>query len=412
MPTPRNLYAAIGGTQESARSAIGALGEVQSGNSLYVDSVYGSNDTAARGRIDKPYLAVAAALAAAQAGDVVHVRPGTYPVTPFTIPANVSLVGDIKRRTHLTYTATGNAAMITMGVGSSLREITIELSSVGHHTLTGVWFDDATVQTAYLRSVHVHVDNAGAGAGASDVTGVLVQSLGTQVVDSIMFESTITVDTVGTGRKRCFLMDTSVADANLQHVDMLLSAPASIDAIGAEINIAGGTLRYLSGLVSVIAAVSPTTNADISQTAGFLRMGAVTLLDSSCKGLAFTTVGQNSPVIFGDPGGITGNLFLRPGGGSGSITEADNQLYVATRSIIQALSAHANTGPGGVLTCVVTVRVNGVPTTLTLTLTGVQTSGTDLVHAVEVPAGSLVSVHAADAGATTDLNVSFLISGW
>lgn len=50
-------------------------------NTVYVDRTYGSDSLGVRGRIDKPFFTLTGAKNAAQAGDVVHVRPGTYVVT-------------------------------------------------------------------------------------------------------------------------------------------------------------------------------------------------------------------------------------------------------------------------------------------------------------------------------------------
>lgn len=48
------------------------------GGIVYVDAVNGNNSIAVRGRADLPFLTIAAANAAAAAGDTVLVRPGTY----------------------------------------------------------------------------------------------------------------------------------------------------------------------------------------------------------------------------------------------------------------------------------------------------------------------------------------------
>lgn len=56
-------------------------GASTSGKNLFVDSVYGSNTTGTRERFDKPFLALSAAKTAAQSGDTIYVRPGSYSTT-------------------------------------------------------------------------------------------------------------------------------------------------------------------------------------------------------------------------------------------------------------------------------------------------------------------------------------------
>lgn len=48
------------------------------GNLLYVDKVFGSDTLGTRGRADRPFLTLNAAKTAAQVGDTIVVRPGTY----------------------------------------------------------------------------------------------------------------------------------------------------------------------------------------------------------------------------------------------------------------------------------------------------------------------------------------------
>jgi len=57
------------------------------GNTVFVDSVNGNDTTGQRGDFTKPFLTVAAGLAAAQSGDQVSVLSGTYNLAAgITIP--------------------------------------------------------------------------------------------------------------------------------------------------------------------------------------------------------------------------------------------------------------------------------------------------------------------------------------
>ena len=383
------------------------------GKQLFVDSVYGNDSTGTRERKNLPYASLTRAILDAQSGDVVHVSPGYYDQPPFVAPADVSIVGMIKRRVFLYHTASSDTTYVTMTTGSTLRELTLQLVSSGHYSLTGVLFDDSTATRSYLRAVSLVVDNSTAStSGSSKVVGVAIQSSGSQVVDNVIFESTVTVRSAGSGSKRGILVDTLPCNINLQHVDILLESSGSVNAIGLEVNVVSGTVRHLSGLVSVMAGTSPTTNANISQTSGSLIVGASTLLQSSCRGRAFTPVGQASVLVFGDLGAAPANGYLRPGMAASTTTEADAQIRIHTTQILQGLSAHLGDAPGGVATCTFTVHKNGVDTLLACVVSGTATTAVDTTHAVECVAGDLISVHVQDTGAATNSLVTLQTSAW
>ena len=90
---------------------------------LYVAT---NGNDANNGDINKPYLTIKAALAAASAGGFsVHVAPGSYTeANPITIPANVSLMGDNLRSVFIT-PQTPAADLFYMGNGSYVWGITI-----------------------------------------------------------------------------------------------------------------------------------------------------------------------------------------------------------------------------------------------------------------------------------------------
>lgn len=54
---------------------------ILTGNTVWVDIINGDDGTALVGRQDKPFATPAAAVAAATAGNLIHVRPGTYNIT-------------------------------------------------------------------------------------------------------------------------------------------------------------------------------------------------------------------------------------------------------------------------------------------------------------------------------------------
>jgi len=90
------------------------LPNIATGNTLWVDAVNGNDSTGIRGKEDKPFLKISAAIAASSTDDLISVRPGTYPETGATL--------DI---TGLSLVSTGGWAHTTIGdVGATYHIIT------------------------------------------------------------------------------------------------------------------------------------------------------------------------------------------------------------------------------------------------------------------------------------------------
>ena len=134
--------------QRSGASIVGATPAsiVATGNTLWVDSIFGNNGTAVSNRQDLPYLTIAAALAASTAGDVVRLRPGNYTEQNLTMPNRVSLVGENWSSTFVGDIA-GTANILIMGTDCSVSGITLVvpsgafaglLHSAGTGSVTGI----------------------------------------------------------------------------------------------------------------------------------------------------------------------------------------------------------------------------------------------------------------------------------
>tara|TARA_R100000697_G_scaffold42542_1_gene55350 strand:+ start:75 stop:5573 length:5499 start_codon:yes stop_codon:yes gene_type:complete len=74
-------------------STFSASTDINTGNVLWVDSIFGDDGTALTNRQDKPYLTIQSALDDTTNGDTVIVRPGEYP-EELNIPEGVSLVSE------------------------------------------------------------------------------------------------------------------------------------------------------------------------------------------------------------------------------------------------------------------------------------------------------------------------------
>ena len=364
------------------------------GKMLFVDSVYGNDSTGARERPDKPFLTVAAALSAAQSGDQVFIRPGTYSLAAgITIPSGVSIRGSDAKNVLLQMLAvTAATTLVTMGESSRLEDVSLKLTSAGHYTLTGLLWPGTTSATAKWRTSTLTMDNSGAGAGTSNVTGVLVQSTGAPASEVFSARAcSVTVLSAGDGNKRALLMNTSAGIFRAR--DVVLRCSGGTSAIGAEINIAGGLLDFRTG-------ATDGSTADISQTAGTLSIESVTLYNATANGLPFMLRHSGAPVVFGQSGSIGNNEYIVPGYNVKTSLEVFQRL--PRNGILKSLTARARVASGAGKSVTYTLRKNGVPTAMVVTLADTTTSNQDTTHSVAVAAGDDISVIATVSGGSAE----------
>lgn len=125
------------GTPSSSTNALGAPAtNLLWGRTIFVDATHGNNATAIRGDASKPYLSASNAIAAAQSGDTVLFRPGTYTVP--TLPSGWETNGPLKLWTKrdiivagmngATLQAGGLGTMFTLGFFTNItfRDLIIE----------------------------------------------------------------------------------------------------------------------------------------------------------------------------------------------------------------------------------------------------------------------------------------------
>ena len=368
------------------------------GNTVFVDSVNGNDTTGQRGDFTKPFLTVAAGLAAAQSGDQVSVLSGTYNLAAgITIPDGVSLRGSDTSSCIIQMLGVGGATtLVTMGDNTRLEGVTLNLTSSGHHTLTGVLFGGTSNATAKLRTLVINVDNSAAGAGTSNVTGVLVQATGTpsRKVNQIRATTiSVTTDAGNLGVVRGVLQDTSISNFSLRDTNVVVAGVG----IGCEVNIASGVLAVLGGMVN-------SATADVSQTAGTLELGQVVLQNSNANGKTFTALSISSMITFSDPGTLPNNQtrFMYPG--CETVTASEIKIRLGRQAVVKSLSVRAITAPGAAKTDTWTVRKNGIDTLLTTSLSGAaQVNNADLTNSVSFASGddlSLKLVTALNTGTT------------
>lgn len=387
------------------------------GKMIFVDDVYGDDATALRERKDKPFKTLAAAAVATgiASGDVILLLPGTYDMAAdFTIPVGVAIRG-VERGTVIIQRllTVVSATLITMGLGSSLGDVTLRLTSAVNTAtlLRGVSFPGATTTTAKLRNVRVEVENVAVSvADSTDVIGVRVGSTGTPgKYHSNLEDVEILVQTKGNGKKRCLLLDTSGGVANCRNVNSLLErqggAPGAPNYIAVEIDQVGATLYMQDGSSEI----SPVTaGADASQTAGSLQLSNHVLVTNNANAKGFTAYDSNHDE-WSVEGAVTNGAvtrFMRPGSAPESTLEIQRRI---TRPIILfgiALLARLNPGVPGAQTTTVTVRKNGVDTLVLVALPdGTTTIAFTANVSVSFAEGDLLSLKIVSTGTSTATDV-------
>jgi hypothetical protein len=147
-------------------------------NTLVVDAEFGSDITGTRGNEGRPFATITKALTVALAGDVVFLRPGTYPESGLVVPPEVSLVGDSWK------------AVIVGDAGATQDIITLTSGLVQGITLAcpsaaGFAALRHTSGTGGLYSCNIAGDN---GAGASLGDGVVKTGTGKLIGGNIRCE--------------------------------------------------------------------------------------------------------------------------------------------------------------------------------------------------------------------------------
>jgi hypothetical protein len=114
---------------------------ITTGSTIWVDSTYGDDGTGTADLQDLPYATIAAAIAAASAGDLIRVRGGTYTESGLTLPAGVDLAGDGWGNTLIGDTAAvADVLTISSSIVSNFTVIcpaTAALSGIVHTAGTG-----------------------------------------------------------------------------------------------------------------------------------------------------------------------------------------------------------------------------------------------------------------------------------
>jgi len=373
------------------------------GNSVIVDQINGDDTQGSRGLV--AFKTIQAALAVAQSGDCVYIAPGTYNLTSgITLPDNVTVRGmNAQAVTIQMLNVVANTDLITMGNNNRVEDVTLKLTSAGHHTLRSIVYPGTRSGTSKLRTLNITVDNSGAGsAGTSNVYAIHSNGTGTpndsfNAVRACM----ITVNSAGLGNKRGILVDTANNFSSRDSNFVVTNAGGAGSYIALETNNAAARLVNRSSYAN-------GATADISQTLGTLVWEGQ-LANLNANGLNFNSLVTPAILEFCIPGAVksASPQFLYPGTFNPSTNEIS--LNLPSGAVVKNMVIESLIAPGTGHTDVYTVRKNGVNTSLTVTLSGATLDGSDTVHSVTYNAGDDLSIQLNTTNASLGANVVVLV---
>jgi len=369
---PAGLTGATGpaGTN-GTNGATGAMGPAadQFGNTIIVDAVYGNDTAAALDPHGTHFLTVNAALNAAASGDSVLVLPGTYTVTPITMPANVTLIGiDSSRCTIQLLNVVANTTMVTMSSNCRIENLTINLTSSADVDLVGVLYPSGTSITAKIRTCVLNVSSTA--TGNADVFGI--ESPGTTAT-SYSPTDAVRATTIN-------VSSTSNASSDIRGIivngdNFFAIRDCNIYVSGTSLDMVGVETTTSSAVCSLKHSTIYGGIYDINRTAGEILLAFTDLVNNNANGNSFATAVEPCVITYGTFGNIgiaTYNLvpsIVAPGSLPASLFSIG--LIQNTCIFRGLLEVNPAVPVGGTVTA--TLFRNGSPTSFVMTLTAGQT---------------------------------------
>ena len=265
------------------------------GNTLFVDAVYGNDTLGASNPNAYPFKTISAALLSALSGNLVVVNAGTYNET-LTIPNGVSLSGTGAQAVIIQkLNVTQDTTLITVGSNCRVENFTANLSSSGNYNLTGINFPSGTsINTKLRNSIWTITSTA---SGSPTIIGVLSAGTSSTAYNpaNAIQRCTINVISSSTGISRGIL----VSGPNRFAVRDIV-----VYARGTGTNIIGGETTDASAVLEIKTSTIGGTSHDIDRTLGTILLGATDLLNNDANGNSFSVT--QAPASF--QYGVTGSL--------------------------------------------------------------------------------------------------------
>jgi hypothetical protein len=267
--------------------AYNVLPTMQMGNVARVDAIYGNDSIASIGRL--PFKTVEAAIAAigSTQGITIWVLPGTYNLPAgITVPAGCVIRGlNVQTSTLQILGATGPTTLLTMGASTRVEDLSLKLTSTGHHALKGIVFGGTTTQDAKLRTCVLTVDNSAASTGGtSDVYGVECNGTGAIGPASFSFNSlkgsTVNVLSNGGGKKRGILVSAANCVTS-RDFNVYVAAPTDKASTGSYVGVETNDPTNLGSIQLRSSTIGTTTPVYTSVAGNIQKYTAADIFQST-----------------------------------------------------------------------------------------------------------------------------------
>jgi hypothetical protein len=308
------------------------------GNTLRVDDIYGDDTIAAGNKYAYAFKTINAAISVVSSGEHIAISAGTYNES-IVIPSGISIRGaSVQTCIIRKLLVTADTTLVTMGENSRLEDVTLQLTSAGHHTLKGIVFGGTTTANAKLRTSVITVNNSTASnIGTSTVTGVECNGTGTLGSASFSFNSlkgsTINVYSNGGGNKRGILVSgTNIVTT--RDLNVYVAQPASTASTGSYVGVETNDTSNLGSIqlrTTTIGTVTPTigqayTASDILQTT------PATITNPTYLASPGIQIGPGTDLVTKTAGSKGFSTFIYPTtvyyGLKGSVKDASTSAYL------------------------------------------------------------------------------------
>ena len=379
------------------------------GNCIFVDIVNGNNATGVRGDSAFPFLTIAAAIAVALAGDTIVVRPGTYTVAAFSMPAGVVLYGlGGPQDVILTATVAVNTTLVNMANDSRIQNVKIQLLSGSAVDLTGVRFAGSQSASAQLVDSVVEVDNGGvSNATTSDLKGIEIGATGNTLLNECAQRVRVFVRSNGQGTKRGIhgqAAGSAIVRDAVVRVEKQSGGTGSYR--GVETTAASTVLVLKGGVIdATVQGGSASGHDDVLQSSGTIQLEDTTLVNNDAGGLGFTSPYSSYEETWFSEGLVNAAArFLFPGT---AIPSANEIFRAVTRpTLIKAMRVRARVASGGGNSTTFTLRLNGAATGITVTIAGGTTEATITTVSVPFAIGDDISIQQTQTGGSVAADIA------
>lgn len=263
-------------------TGIGGSSAITTGKTLWVDATFGNNATGLTQRQDKPFLTIAAAVAAAASGDLVMVRPGTYTVTGSLYKDGVTVY--CQEGVLINYSGTVIADAIPGPPGGTFRIL-------GYGRFVASAIDLRLIDIGSSTKVVFECESIGSGAG-----GAVVAAIRTQFSAGVSGYLLLRAQSVAHARTAPFITQSSADQTGVvvAEIARTCSAAQFLSVTGGALYFTCpevlGSLTVSGGVASVDIAGSMAGSATVS--GGALTLRARTIATSTSSALIVSGTGS------------------------------------------------------------------------------------------------------------------------